>query len=209
MEDKVIDFNQLASNKLKRIFEGVDMERLDKMEKAFTVYRYLMKRTDYDEKKLEGLISGKHGNDIIQGCYYYFLLKKGTCESISYVYKWLLEKIGVDVKLVLCDDGNPRTHMLNIIEDEETGLWYFVDLTRGILYRDKESLDNFVYGYNRSIEVGQKMLGVMPDDYFYNYIFNKATDEKVDSSLLNEQGLYNLPPMAAESFSFTYSRRAL
>lgn len=210
--DNIDEFNygKHIDAKLDKILYGIDINGLSKIEKARIVYMHLAKRSDYDYVALERTIKTNSSNTL-QEIKNYLLYRKGICSSFAPVYRALLKKINVDVKVVVCDDGNPRRHMLNIIEDEKTGLWYFIDITRSALYREdnkEEIVDNFAYGYNRALQIGQKMLGVVPD-YAVDSYFDDSLEYDIDAGALIDGVLYELPTVANESLFAWNNKKAM
>ena len=61
--------------------------------------------------------------------------KIGICNAISQYYKLLLEQVGITSYCVICDDGTPVRHQLNLVYDNDYETYSFDDITSVIVNR--------------------------------------------------------------------------
>ena len=180
---------ELVNNTIKEVFLN-DINKISETEKAFLIYKKIVEETAYDFELLES--RKKRGPvNLLMEVFDVFINKKGVCSSLSQAYKLLLEQVGIEAKAVICDDGNEVLHQLLIIKENENDVWYFSDVTRGILYKN-EGLSNFLYGYERCNLINQKMLGCLPE-CLYDAVYNRETKKSGELEKLNSSNLCDLP----------------
>ena len=183
--------NQLVENEINIIFNNLDISQMSNYEKELIIYNHLIQTKEYDYDLLEKR-KRRGPVNLLQEVFDVFEKQIGICSSLSHVYKLLLEKLGIEAKTVICNDGNPVFHQLIIIKNNIDNKWYFSDVTRGIIYK-VEKLDNFLYGYDRCKYINQEMMGILPDT-LYDAVFKRNVDREDENMLkLNENNLFDLP----------------
>lgn len=181
---------QLIEEKLEQmlntIFNGYDMDALSSYEKRKIIFEYLTNNLEYDYDLL-GKIRDFHVNknkvtrNSILELYSVMNNKKGICNAISQYYKLLLEKVGIKSHCVICDDSTEVKHQLNLVYDEQTGMYSFDDVTSVIVGRGTtdEYFDydlgfaNSVGQGNKELMSGRKFL-ILTEEYI-NYLVNKSS----------------------------------
>lgn len=147
------------------------------------IFDFFLKNISYDYEKLYELRFQKKRGDRRQEVQDVLIRKKGICNSLSVVYKLLLEKANI-YSMCVCVKG----HMINLVQNDN-GTFSFDDVTKAIMKIDfidnnikiKNKLflnmirpigniyDYFNYSYNTALKLGQ---GIEP----FN---NKYTNEKI------------------------------
>ena len=125
-----------------KIFKGININDLSDYEKRKIIFKYLCNNVKYDYKLLDKIKSRRR---IPRDPYLEIesVLKNsiGICNSISQVYKLLLEKVNIYSLCVICDDGTDVKHQLNLVYDEYNNSFSFDDITSVIV--DRGNIDEY------------------------------------------------------------------
>lgn len=173
----------------------------DNYEKRKMIFNNLVDNNEYDFDLLKEIVNAI---DVRQGASVIIdPLKngKGVCNGISYVYKMLLEKVGINSMIIYSelkynqdeievivnqginlnkvkrdDNGNYLLgHMLTLIENDD-GTFSFDDPTCAIL--DRENRDTYIdYDLNMAEKHHQINFKGMPTDFLEIYVGREQTEK--------------------------------
>lgn len=172
------------------IFKNIKVNTLDSYTKRKMIFDYLCSNINYDFSLLEKIKQNQIGQNKTPRDPYLEVesvlkYKKGICNAIAQVYKFLLEKAGIYSLCVICDDGTDVNHQLNLVYDEELDLFSFDDITSVIVNRGT-TIDFFDYDMEDANKFNQGCKPIFNDKYwmylptdYINLIFGRK-----DSSYL-------------------------
>ena len=169
-------------DKLRIIFNGIDLNSLSDYEKRKIVFEYLTKTISYDYDTLNKIIDSNSRKKLFIRDYYEEFKSvmdnnKGICNSISLYYKMLLELLNIKSYCVACDNNEKTGHMLNIVYDKDRDLYSFDDITSVIVGQAGNDVF-FDYDVKTANKYGQGNKLVTDDSYFI-----VMPDNMYDSSL--------------------------
>ena len=136
------EIQTILNNHITIIFSKYNIQELNDYEKRRIIYDYLVRNIEYDFDKLNEISDfnlkkvQRITRNPIQELMNVILKKKGICNGISQYYKLLLECVGINCYCVVCNDGTPVNHQLNIIYNKDTNNYSFDDVTSGIVYKE-------------------------------------------------------------------------
>ncbi|MDD2208696.1 MAG: hypothetical protein PHU45_05065 [Bacilli bacterium] len=119
------EIEPLIEQKLKTIFNNDDYHNLSIYERRKKIYDYLCDTLEFDEEELYN-----QNKDIKKEIMDVLNNNKGICNSISYVYKILLEKVNVYSLVLFCKDEDDMHTILLV--DNGNGTLSFDDISIGI-----------------------------------------------------------------------------
>lgn len=175
---------------LEEMFYKYDLENLDCYEKRKIIFDYLCDNVSYDYELLKDIRDFNESKKRVSRNPFLELSnvidkKIGVCNAISQYYKLLLQEVGITSYCVICDDGTPVKHQLNLVYDDCHGMYSFDDITSVIVGRgtkeeyfdyDLESA-NFYNQGNVEVYKNKKWF-VLPNDYI-NYLIGKEKESAV------------------------------
>ena len=85
----------ILTNIYNDIFKNVNTEILSKYEKRKMIYDYIVENRQYDFVYFEGILKGKRDGTGQTEFYQALTTNRGICNSLSQLYKVLLEKIDI------------------------------------------------------------------------------------------------------------------
>lgn len=168
---------------IQKIFNEYDIKELTNLEKRKIIFDYLTDTISYDYKQLERIKNKtkQPSQKIFINKYleFYKVLKskKGVCNTISQVYKMLLEFVNIYAICVICDDGRKVKHQLNLVYDDNSDCYSFDDVTSAIINKEKKE-EFFNYDIEKANKLGQGKKNiindekwvVLPTSYVYSYL---------------------------------------
>ena len=212
---------------------GAQKEGLSNFQKRQCVFNYLVKTKEYDFELLNNMYSYKgrdYDNEILS------VLKpsisKGVCNSFSYVYKLLLNKLDIPSVITSCnvvqdsvqdfiDEGVNTTnlrkdetgkykipHMLILVQNDD-GTFSFDDVTYGIFNKGTEKEQEF---FNYDYEIARKNNQIEFNMYDFkliqgttnNYIVTESDEEIVKKyQKKGEYGYLEIPVDLIKSYNDT------
>ena len=175
---------------LEEIFYNYNLENLSCYEKRIIIFNFLCDNISYDYELLRRIRDFNVNKNPVSRNSFLELAsvinkKIGICNGISQYYKLLLEEVGITSYCVICDDGTPVKHQLNLVYDNDHGTYSFDDITSVIVNRgtkeeyfdyDLETAHFFNQG---NVEVYKdKKWFVLPDNYI-NYLIGREKDSVI------------------------------
>ena len=136
------EIHNILNNYITSIFSGYNIQELNEYEKRKIIYDYLVRNLEYDYEKLNEIRDfnlkkiDRVKRNPIEELMNTILKKKGICNGISQFYKLLLECVGINSYCVVCNDGTPVNHQLNIVYNSEKNNYSFDDVTSAIVYKE-------------------------------------------------------------------------
>ncbi len=199
-EQKLNEMNNL-------IFNGYEIDKLTNIEKREMIFDYLMKNIKYDYNLLNIIVNNEFNKNLIiprdlsNEIMNVVINKKGVCNSISQVYKLLLEKVGIYAVCVVTDNSQRVLHQLNLVYNKDEDSYSFDDITSVIVgMGSKEKFFN--YDLEDACKLGQGKKNVIDDkkwvafDTETIYVIVNRTDEeykKLGVIEILEEGLLKFP----------------
>ena len=175
-----IEYDRLINN----IYSEINIIPTDNvLKKRKKIFSFFVNNISYDYRKLyEMRFENKRGNRRLE-IQDVLIRKKGICNSLSVIYKLLLEKANI-YSMCVCIKG----HMINLVQNDDD-TFSFDDVTKAIMKRDFENnnleinnldflnmikpvgdiYDYFNYSYDTALKLGQGK-----EDFT-----NKYTNEKI------------------------------
>lgn len=160
------DYNKLIDD----MYNEINIVSTDSMfQKRKKIFAFFINNISYDYRKLYELKFENKRSDRRLEIQDVLIRKKGICNSLSVIYKLLLEKANI-YSMCVCMKG----HMINLVQNDND-TFSFDDVTKGIMRRDfnndsveikiKEFLDMirpvgdiydyFNYSYSTALKLGQ------------------------------------------------------
>ncbi|MBE6153607.1 MAG: hypothetical protein E7166_05225 [Firmicutes bacterium] len=196
-----IDYDKLISD----MYTEINITQLDNtLQKRKKIFDFFINNISYDYKKLYELRFKNIRCDRRLEIQDVLIRKKGICNSLSVIYKLLLEKANI-YSMCVCIKG----HMINLVQNDN-GTFSFDDVTKGIMKKDFNNdnieikslkfldmirpigdvYDYFNYSYSTALKLGQGIeffsnkytketiywLPVSTIDYAYKLIKKKNYD---------------------------------
>ena len=216
--------NFTLKQKLEKIFENKTFKDLSNYERRKCVFEYLVNNNEYDFSLLDDIYSGKprYYADEILSVLDEGKENKGVCNSFSYAYKILLDKLQIPCILVVCKVGMESIslldekeityrksqfqkdfrglyqipHMLVMVQNED-GTFSFDDITHAIFNKGTENEQTFFnYNYQTALQHKQTNFQGLDTDIL-RFIIDNSKDTKNDEIFRkrygNKKGFLNLP----------------
>lgn len=192
------EFEIVINNKLNEIFENTDYHNLSLYERRKKVYDYLYNSLSFDFDELED-----NSKDVDKQLRDVLFNNKGICNSISYVYKIMLEKAGVYSMVLFCKDEDDD-HTI-VLVDNGDGTLSFDDVSIAVysktktgIMTDKESRFDYDFEDAKAMQQGindinEKEKYLIFQSKVVNYLFGKDDDDFMDIK----------PPFVVEDGSFS------
>lgn len=186
--------NVLHKN-LNIIFQDCDINLLNNYEKRKIIFEYLCNNVSYDYDLLDNIRNFVlYKTPVVRELYLelenVIYNHKGICNSISQYYKLLLEEVGIKASCVICDDGTPVKHQLNLVYDDINDSYSFDDVTSVIVNRGTiEDFFDYNLEFANSVDQGNEIVlddkywVILPNDYI-NYLVGKNSDSAEELSFL-------------------------
>lgn len=201
------DLNSILKIDLEKIFENKNFSALSNFQRRKSVFNYLVDNNEYDFSLLDDIYSRKRQEyaDQIVSVLNPNGDKKGVCNSFSYAYKILLDKLQIPCMLSIChvaedsvkylQDKGVRTnnnmivrtssglymipHMLVLVQNDN-GTFSFDDITYAIFNKETERKKDF-FNYNLQMAKQNKQLNIEGfDTFMLRFIVNNSKDTKYD-----------------------------
>lgn len=165
------DYNNIIIANIKKIFKHKKLSKLSDYEKRALIFAHVCKTISYDYDKLAQITNfavnkvriSRNPQTELESVLFN---QTGICNSISQYYKLLLEQAGIPAYCVICDDGTPVKHQLNLVYNKDTNTFSFDDTTSVIVGRGTAS-DFFDYDVQSAHEKHQGTKKVIQDDEFF------------------------------------------
>lgn len=156
-----IDYDILINN----MYNEINITSTDSfIQKRKKIFDYFINNISYDYKKLYELrFENKRSNRRLE-IQDVLIRKKGICNSLSVIYKLLLEKANI-YSMCVCVKG----HMINLVQNDN-GTFSFDDVTKAIMKRD--FTNNNIKIKNQYFLNMIKPIGNIYD--YFNYSYSKA-----------------------------------
>ena len=156
-----IDYDILINN----MYNEINITSTDSfIQKRKKIFDYFINNISYDYKKLYELrFENKRSNRRLE-IQDVLIRKKGICNSLSVIYKLLLEKANI-YSMCVCVKG----HMINLVQNDN-GTFSFDDVTKAIMKRD--FTNNNIKIKNQYFLNMIKPIGNIYD--CFNYSYSKA-----------------------------------
>lgn len=156
-----IDYDILINN----MYNEINITSTDSfIQKRKKIFDYFINNISYDYKKLYELrFENKRSNRRLE-IQDVLIRKKGICNSLSVIYKLLLEKANI-YSMCVCVKG----HMINLVQNDN-GTFSFDDVTKVIIKRD--FTNNNIKIKNQCFLNMIKPIGNIYD--YFNYSYSKA-----------------------------------
>ena len=163
------NLNNILKIEFERIFKNRDFRKLSNFKRIKYIFDYLVKNSEYDFSLLNNIYSGETRQyaDEILSVLSPETEKRGVCNSFSYVYKILLDKLNIPCMLVLCEVTEKSVDNL-----KEKG----VNTSTSMLKQDVSGM----------YLIPHMLLLVQNDDKTFSFddityaIFNKGTEKQKD-----------------------------
>lgn len=170
------ELNSILKLELEKIFEDKTFKDLSNFHRRQCVFNYLVNNNEYDFELLNDLYSGKFRNyaDEILSVLNPEIENKGICNSFSYAYKILLDKLQIPCMLVVCEVLEE-----SLKDFEEKG----VNTNTSIITRDSTGL----YRIPHMLVLVQNGDGTFSFDDITYAIFNKGTQKEQEFFNYNYQ----------------------
>lgn len=184
------EIRKQLQNTLKEIFYKYDLENLSDYKKRKVIFEFLCKNISYDYELLKEIRDfhinkKKVSRDSFLELSNVMNNRIGICNAISQYYKLLLEEMGITSYCVICDDGTPVKHQLNLVYDDYNKTYSFDDVTSVIVGRGtKEEYFDYdlesAYLFNQgNVEVFKdKKWFILPDGYI-NYLIGREKEPTI------------------------------
>ena len=183
------NINKELDGLYKSIFQNIDVNDLDSYTKRKIIFEYLCNNIIYDFELLEKIKHKKSNakykieRNQYDEIYSIFKYNKGICNSISQVYKLLLEKVNIYSICVFCNDGTEIIHQLNLVYEEANDSFSFDDITGVIVGRGNKQ-DFFDYDIEDANKNNQGNKPIyhnnywmcLPTEHIYNTVGRKNYD---------------------------------
>ena len=156
---------------IKKIFPGQKYLNLCQYQKRKMIFSYLCNTVSYDYELLEKItenrlhrtkVSRNPREELLNAV----LNNVGVCNAISQYYKLLLERVGIKSYCVICDDGTPVNHQLNLVYDSANGTYSFDDVT-SVIFKRGSKKDFFDYDLKQALSKGQGTKRLLHFDEFF------------------------------------------
>ncbi|NLC48177.1 MAG: transglutaminase domain-containing protein [Tenericutes bacterium] len=179
----------LLTNKIKELL--MNNKYLSSYEKRKLIYNYLYKILSFDFEELKN-----NSKDINKQLKDVLILGKGVCNSISYVYKLMLEEAGIYSAVLFCKDEEDDHTILLVANDDDT--FSFDDLSIALYFKEKNQVEKykrFDYDLFDAISMNQGVNNIRDDSKYIlfpssgvNYFFLKNNDKtnSIKPSFFNE-----------------------
>lgn len=153
-----------------QIFKGININKLSDYEKRQIIFSYLCDNVKYDYDLLDKIYQNqvyktKIRRDLIAELKSAIFDNLGICNSISQMYKLILENVGIEAYCVICDDGTPVNHQMSMVYDRNKDVYSFDDITSVIVGRGSKE-EFFDYDIDFAKLKGQGNKKVLNDDEF-------------------------------------------
>ena len=223
MEDNKREFDEVLDRKISEIFKNSDYTHFSMFKRRKMIYDYLVNNLEYDYGLLTEIYDYKQHNyksEIMSG------LNEGkknennkglaVCNGISYAYKLLLERVGIESILIASNievddakllenlninhirkDENGKYklgHMFILVKNED-GTFSFDDPTCDIMHKD-ENINWFNYELSECAEKHQVDLRGFGADILYYFVGRRKSeaDERLEKEFPGkEYGFLSLP----------------
>lgn len=161
-----------------QIFNGINEKKLSDYEKRQIIFSYLCDNVKYDYDLLDKIYQNqvyktKIRRDLIGELKSAIFDNLGICNSISQMYKLILDNVGIKAYCVICDDGTPVNHQMSMVYDKNKDVYSFDDVTSVIVGRGSKE-EFFDYDIDFAKLKGQGNKKVLNDDEFvilpYDYV---------------------------------------
>lgn len=179
----------LLTNKIKELL--MNNKYLSSYEKRKLIYNYLYKILSFDFEELKN-----NSKDINKQLKDVLILGKGVCNSISYVYKLMLEEAGIYSAVLFCKYEEDDHTILLVANDDDT--FSFDDLSIALYFKEKNQVEKykrFDYDLFDAISMNQGVNNIRDDSKYIlfpssgvNYFFLKNNDKtnSIKPSFFNE-----------------------
>lgn len=223
MEDNTNEFDEILDKKISEIFKDSDYNQFSMFKRRKMIYDYLVDNLEYDYGLLTEIYDYKPRNyksEIMSG------LNEGkksennkglaVCNGISYAYKLLLEKVGIESILIASnievddektlenldinhirkgENGKYKLGHMFILVKNEDGSFSFDDPTCDIMHKG-EDINWFNYELNECAEKGQVDVQGFGADLLYYFVDKEKpeTDKRLEREFPGkEDGFLSLP----------------
>ncbi len=193
------EHNKTIDGYVEEAFKGEKIWNLSTYEKRKIAYDYLYNRYSFDYKELE-----EGGKDTKKQIRKVLKTNKGICNPIIYVYKMMLEKVGVYGMVLFCMDVmDPHTILL---VNNGSGNLSFDDLSLAIYGKNKINLgiskeDRFDYDLEDARKMDQGINEVRPGEYY------DVSESSIINGFFDKNDKIYLaikPPFVIETLGFSY-----
>lgn len=223
MENNTKKIDEILDKKISEIFKNSDYNQISKFKRRKMIFDYLVENLEYDYELLTEIYDYKSRNyksEIMSG------LNEGkknknnkglaACNGISYAYKLLLERVGIESILIASnievddakflenldinhirkgENGKYKLGHMFILVKNEDGSFSFDDPTGNIMHKS-EDINWFNYELNECAEKGQVDIQGFGSDFLYYFIDKEKpeTDRRLEMKLQEKKdGFLSLP----------------
>lgn len=223
MEENKDEFDMTLDKKISEIFKESNYTQFSKFQRRKMIFDYLVDNLEYDFELLTEIYDYKprdYKSEIMSGLNEGKKNEEGkglaVCNGISYGYKLLLEKVGIESLLIASniEVDNPDSlgnldvehitksengkyklgHMFILVKNED-GTFSFDDPTCNILHRN-EGINWFNYELSECAEKKQVDIKGMSSELLYYFVGREKpeSDKRLESRLAeDDSGFINLP----------------
>lgn len=175
-------YESVIIEKLNEIFKDEDYHNLSLYERRKKIYDYLYDSLEFDLEELNN-----NSEDAIKQIEDVLVNNRGICNSISYVYKVMLEKVGIYSMVLFCMDEEDK-HTI-VLADNGNGSLSFDDVSVAIYSKKVKGIktsreDRFDYDLDDAKVMNQGINEITENEKYLllpssmvNYFFGK-NDEK-------------------------------
>lgn len=181
MTIKQSDINLMLKINLEKSFKNKDFNILTNLERRKCIFEYLVLNNEYDYELLNRIYAGdkRMFADEIVSVLNPENKNKGVCNSFSYAYKLLLDKLSIPSIIVVCDalekslknyEDNGVSFNYSKIKKDENGFYKIPHMLVLVQNDDKTfSFDDITYAiFNKGTDKAQD---------FFNYDLNFAKEK--------------------------------
>jgi len=170
------------------VFNDYDLDKLTDIEKRFLIFKYFTETLQYDHQVFQNKINGISGINPVETLINTIKYKTGVCNSFVMLYKFVLEKLGINAIACICNyDNISNQHKTILVKDKLSNTYSFDDITMVIL---KEETLESAFGYDletaKNLKTPQREIFGNPSKLFDMFYKSNLTSDFTDEIIISK-----------------------